>query len=236
MSDLNLRRSTLRQKHFRKFLFSEDELMARGSELRAQIGKVYELWRSQTSSEAEVVATYIKSFLTVFRPRDYRGGPHGELLTKNLEALSPVIREFATTSFRSVPLAVNRALVCWAEGLSQLEILDHVPDPLSVLRRQSRGQRIVTCIFESEKLTKFVEDSRDPLGFVLHDLIHADHFFRFSDWYEGQKEFYKKTLERLERGEFSEKLLDEKNARRFEYVISDMNSHPAHLEQMLERI
>jgi len=229
-------RSTLRQRRFRRFLFSEAELSAHAPELEAALTPVRDLWRRQSVSEPEIAALYIKRFLSVLRPRDYRGGPHGEILTSTPHALSPTVGEFAFLSFRSVPLAVNRALVAWSEGRAALEIFDHVPDAMTILQRQSQGRRVVTCIFEPKLLSRHVEDARDPLGFALHDLIHADHFFRFRDWFEGQKDFYQRTLARLEQGDFAHILNDEKKARRFEYVIADMNSHPAHLEDCLSSI
>src|SRR6185312_7690745 len=103
-------RSTLRQKRFRKFLFSEEELSTHADELRAAVEPVQRAGQqhrtsgvdgSNPSHTAQTAARLTKIFLAVFRPRDYRGGPHGVALTQNLAALPPTVAEFAQNSFRS---------------------------------------------------------------------------------------------------------------------------------------
>jgi hypothetical protein len=226
-------KSTLRQRRFRQFLFSLDELRQKGSELHSVLAPLYRQWRNGDLEECEVVAQYILRFLQVMRPRDYRGGPHGIELSSRPDGLPPAVREFSRLSFRSTPLAVNRALVLWAEGICRLRLLDEIPEAMSVLRWQAQGERVVTCLFDASELVSMVNGVRDPLGFVLHDLVHADHFYRFRDWNEGQIQFYSETLRRIEAGEFSGLLADPHLAERLEYIIADMNSHPDHLRKTL---
>lgn len=170
------------------------------------------------------------------RPHDFRGGLHYHRMAASPENLPSSVGEFAQKTFRSTPLSVNRALVLWAEGRSRLKLLDYVPDAMTILRLQAKGERIVTCFFKPHELTRLVEGKRDPLGFVMHDLVHADHFYGHSEWTMGQVDFYADTLRRLEGGEFDNLLKDDHLASRFTYVISDMNSHPEHLKQTLASI
>lgn len=236
--------STLRQKRYRRFLFTVAELSEKAAQLLPQIRDVELRWRSGQISEAEVAAEYILVFLKIFRPRDYLGGPHNQNLSDTsipqqpslpAPSLPPSIAIFAKHSLRSCPLAVNRSLVAWAQGSYKLKLLAHIPDAQTLLRFQTAGERIVTCLFKPEELTNWVQDARDPLGFVMHDLIHADHFFRDPCLAAQQVEFYRAVQARYAKGEFTSRLTEDPAFReRFEYIISDMNSHPAHLEQTLQ--
>lgn len=230
--------STLRQKRYKRYLFSEEELRTQASLLREQISPLEEIWISGLEHPAEIVATYIYRFLKIFRPKDFLGGPHSQpLALGELKRLPPHVALFAERSFRSTPLAVNRSLVAWAEGRIQLELLDTIPSAEEILRVQSCFARVVTCYFKPEKLLTWVEGVRDPLGFVLHDLIHADHFFHDLDLARAQQQFYLEVLRRYEAGEFAKLLVDDPQfEEEFQYVIGDMNSHPAHLQQTLAKI
>jgi hypothetical protein len=229
--------STLRTRRFRKHLFAEAELIEKRVALEKAILPLKVVWQNHAVCEAEVVAKYIYNFLKVMRPSDFLGGPHSVNLTQTSLESFEAIKIFSRLSLRSVPLAVNRSLVAWAEGRYPLRLLDYVPTAQQILDWQSQGQRIVTCFFKPEELTKWVEGSRDPVGFVMHDLIHADHFFCDQDLARDQVAFYKTTKERFEQGEFAEYFLRSTNfQKQFEYIISDMNSHPAHLELSLQKI
>ncbi len=241
----------LRQKHFRRYLLTREELRSAAhiSELHPRITQLYRQWRMGQLGDVEVVSEYILNFLRVFRPRDYLGGPHNQNL------FGPELRQqvflhdegdslnelmgvpiFAKYSLRSVPLAVNRAIVGWAQKRYSLRLLDYIPSAEKLLKWQASGERIVTCLFKPTELTDWVSDSRDPLGFVLHDLIHADHFFRDPALCASQVEFYREVSEKMERGEYLRILSDAGRRAEFEYIVSDMNSHPAHLRACLLRL
>jgi hypothetical protein len=252
----------LRQKRYRRYLFSEEELRSGAAALQDKIAVLGTAFTQRTLPEPEIAARYILEFLKVFRARDYRGGPLSlPPLAATVRATMPAVREFAERSLRSVPLAVNRSIVAWAEGRYPLVLTAAIPSAEELLRLQAGGQRVVTCLFQPEQLTRWVHGrphagasggphagasggphagasgGRDPLGFVLHDLIHAEHFFRDRELYAGQVEFYREVLERLTVSrEFSAILASPEAREKFEYIISDMNSHPEHLRGCLAQL
>jgi hypothetical protein len=68
----------------------------------------------------------------------------------------------------------------------------------------------------------------------MHDLIHADHFYRETEVYQGQLGFYGLLDHCIRQGHFTEHLKNEKFAQEFEYVISDMNAYAVHLMKCLK--
>jgi hypothetical protein len=92
-------------------------------------------------------------------------------------------------------------------------------------------------IFSEAKHWLEMHEGRDAYSFILHDLIHADHFFGKPEWREGQIEFYKRCLTLWRLPEFQDQLAQDSLLReQFEYAYSDMNSHPQHLNQYLQSI
>ena len=236
----------LRQKRFRRYLLSEKELQSHSHvlSLHPRMRQLYSRWRAGELTDVETVCEYILIFLRAYRSRDYLGGPHNEDLgLSDTASLPEAVRVFAQFSLRSVPLAVNRTIVGWALNRYPLHLLDFIPSAEELLECQARGERIVTCLFQPYELLHWVRphgpdagdgSARDPLGFTLHDLIHADHFFCDPEMRRGQVEFYREVRDRMKRGEYTAILADPKKRERFEYIIADMNSHPAHLRACLE--
>lgn len=143
-------------------------------------------------------------------------------------------------TFRSVPVAVNRALQGWYHKNMNLNLFFHIPTPLEVLEMQLGSSRCVTLLTSESELSSFVMGERDPFGFLLHDLIHADKFFSNPTQMQGQLLFYHWIKQELAKGKLKPlyQLLQTDEAPHwvedFEYLIADMNSHPQHLFQYLE--
>lgn len=82
-------------------------------------------------------------------------------------------------------------------------------------------------------------NERDPLSFLLHDLVHAYKMFANDDLHAGQIQFYKQLLKLFEPKSSLDHLFqsnlndllnsDPEFSKQFDYLISDMNSHPRHL-------
>jgi hypothetical protein len=82
---------------------------------------------------------------------------------------------------------------------------------------------------------ELVDGYRDAFEFLLHDLLHADLFFKDIETHEHQKSFFSQLKETILR----EKLLDvadELFLRDLAYLMADMNSHRAHLEAHFKAI
>jgi hypothetical protein len=82
---------------------------------------------------------------------------------------------------------VNTCLVFWAMGLRPIQLMFHIPSPLSVLKQQASGQRVLTMFVSLSELGSShlsplaymeggLEHSRDALEFFVHDCKHMEHF------------------------------------------------------------
>jgi hypothetical protein len=182
-------------------------------------------------SDAEFTAQFVLSAMKIIRPKDWKGS--------RLKAGEPqtALETFETFLLRGLPLSVNRSFKGWSDSSYPLKLFFEVPSIDQVLALQNNGVRCVTVLTETSELSSYVMQERDPVSFTLHDLIHADHFFRdphqarvqvgFSRWLSelwSQKEL----RDRLERSQSF--------ASQFEYACADMNSHGAHLVKYLKAI
>lgn len=247
----------LRQGRFRHQLFSPQELQERGaaffklwSELRRKV-------EGRDLPSAELAALYLWTFAYLRRPQDFLGGPNGltptqsgKIHVSDLQSWFPGCKQLLrfsqqTTlmevitghSLRSIPLACNRSLKHWHEDYFPLVLMHTIPSPIEVLELQCEGKRVVSLLQEEDHFDRPVENDRDMLGFLVHDLIHADHFF--ADQEQAQEQIlFSRLLRKLFshsplRRALQEDLIFEKE---FFYLASDMNSVSLHLFKTLKAI
>ena len=138
---------------------------------------------------------------------------------------------------KAIPESCFRSLCFVADKTYPVVITESVPSPRELLQLQISGQRIITL---NENYTSWPTtriDGRDILGFTLHDLIHADHFFGDPVFRDGQLGFFRFVESLLSDKDLNFLLgSSEKFSKGFEYVISDMNSHPLHMFQTLHAL
>jgi hypothetical protein len=85
----------------------------------------------------------------------------------------------------------------------------------------------------TKNLDKLVMDERDPLSFLLHDLVHAYNMFNYD--FKSQVGFYKAIYNLYKPESKSLDYLnllyksDEQFVERFDYLTSDMNTQARHL-------
>ena len=97
---------------------------------------------------------------------------------------------------------------------------------------QANKQRCVSLIFN--KIDELIMNERDPLSFLLHDLVHAYKMFHSRCLLQSQVGFYRSILKLNKNSKFKIWLDNLKSnnkefAESFDYLISDMNSHAKHL-------
>lgn len=159
---------------------------------------------------------------------------------KSLERLNtqaPFLGAFCRLSWRSIPLSVAQSLMAWQSGRYNLQLLTTVPSPKDVLQMQAQGRRCVSMLHKQEEIQSFVEEGRDVFGFIVHDLIHADHFFADPDKAQAQVQFSQKLLQVIQFPEIQAMLkTDPFFEGEFNYLMSDMNSVPLHLLKTLKAI
>lgn len=246
--------SSSRAGRFKKRLVGPDALLDEAPILHQRISLLKSWLESAKINEPNFVALSIIATLSYRFPKTWLGSRLPEILRgpeesfpidlipweiepkikerlKNLGGIGDIFSQFA---LRSTPLSVNRSLLSWAKGEGQLRLFFHIPKPEEVLAQQVKGERCVSVLFKESEISKYILGERDHLGFTLHDLIHADHFFRDNQHYQGQMDFYRLLQEGMKVGLFKEALKEEEFEREFEYLISDMNAYPIHLMKCLK--
>lgn len=128
--------------------------------------------------------------------------------------------------FRTIPPA-TRALLGWLRDGWPLRLLTRIPNPREVLRQQARGQRVVTLI-DLPRAIRPVLTKADGFEFLVHDLEHAWKFCHDPYQHHLQRRFFGCLEQALDSGLFDSCLADPVFAERFDYLISDMNTHPVH--------
>lgn len=144
---------------------------------------------------------------------------------------------FCSLSLRSIPLSVTRALAAWQQGTYSLKLLTYIPSPEEVMKMQAQGYRCVSMLIGETEISSFIENERDVLGFIIHDLIHADHFFKNPMTAVQQIRFSQKLMTAYKTPELQTMMNSDLQFRNeFHYLMSDMNSVPLHLMKTLKAI
>lgn len=237
-----------------EFLQSESMI-----EAVSTIQKALKLWQDKKIHDWEWVSLYVFILSAFRRPSDFWGGPHNEVFAQNVAghlSMSDVrglfsnpgrtllkipsgenfFALFCQRSLRSIPLSVQKSLALWSQK-DVLRLCEYIPSPEEVMRLQSLGLRCVSVLTDPLQMKTFVEEGRDVLGFVVHDLIHADHFFADPQQAKAQIKFsnYLEKLHGLP--QIQERLrADIEFMGEWHYLISDMNSVPLHLFKTLKAI
>lgn len=246
--------SSSRAGRFKKRLVGPEALGLEAPILHQRISLLRDWLEDKDLSDREFVALSIIATLSYRSPRTWPGAKQSPLLKFTnlsfpLEKIPWELEEnvllrlsgfttigdiFNHFALKSIPLAVNRSLLGWGQGEYRLRLFFHIPTPKEVLKQQVLGERCVTVLTKENEIAKYVLGERDHLGFTLHDLIHADHFFRDNEHHKGQIEFYRLLKHGVESGAFQGALEDKEFEREFEYLISDMNAYPVHLMKCLK--
>lgn len=257
----------LRSGRFRHRLLDEAFLENHSAQAYQSLQPFLQLWEKNILSDAEVSAVYVWIFSFLRRPQDFLGGVIKDSVTvdvpsrissaeavqilrstlpdslKSSKALSrfevqkPFISHFCSHSLRSIPFSVNRSLLQWQLRQYPLKLMTHVPSVDDVMNMQIEGCRCVSMLIAQDEIQNFVLEGRDVLGFIIHDLIHADHFFHDRENADAQIHFSRKL-----KGVRSLNVIqdmwqrDSRFVSEFEYLMSDMNSVPLHLLKSLKAV
>jgi hypothetical protein len=138
--------------------------------------------------------------------------------------------------FRGVRASVPTTLCRWLRGRWPLVACEEIPSPVAVLRAQARGTRPVTIISAYPRMREPVLTKPDGFAFFLHDLEHAYKFFHAPALHAGQRAFFAALEAAFDRGIFVWYRTDPVFARKFDYLMSDMNTHPQHSRLYLRAI
>jgi hypothetical protein len=244
-----MEKKLLRQGRFRKKLVGLEELEKEAPFIEKEMTSFVQEFNERKMSAPELCGIYILIVLNYRRPFHLLGQKISTLTTNhclnfpchrlplNPQILSKVAHLsigdiFNQFSLRSTPISVNRALLQWSKNNYHLELMFKIPGPLEVLDQQVHAKRCVSLLYKSHFSKKYILGERDALSFLMHDLIHADHFFHHNECFEGQISFY--GLIQKEKDFFSDLLNNPKFHDEFEYLISDMNAYAIHAFKCLK--
>jgi hypothetical protein len=149
------------------------------------------------------------------------------------ELLSELLARY---QFRGVKPGVTIALGAWLRNAWTLVLRADIPAPLEVLRMQTRGARPVTVLTDPQRMLQPVLTKADAFAFLLHDLEHAHKFFHDPRLHALQRALLSALAVAVERRLFDAYLNESEFRARFDYLISDMNTHPLHSLHYLRAI
>lgn len=243
-------KSSSRAGRFKKKLVLEESLEKEAPVIQDRMAPFYSSLQNEEISPAEFCAFYILTVLSYRYPGTWLGAKTATPVTqehklaasleafkancepniqKRLEGITELGDIFKLFAFKSTPLTVNRSVLNWSNGSYGLELMFRIPKPTEVLDQQKLGRRCVTIVLETSKASKFILGERDALGFTMHDLIHADHFYHNNHCYQGQLGFYGFLDHCMIQNHFAELMTNPKFESEFEYLIADMNAYAIHL-------
>jgi hypothetical protein len=188
------------------------------------------LLEKQELNEAEFTTLCLIPFLLKSGPNPFQPRL---LFPSSSERRGPVSQFLFRYAWRGHSDRIRRALYRWSCGRYPLLRWKTIPTPLELLEVQAQGRRGVT-VFSNPQEWEQNHQNKSAFEFVIHDLVHADHFFEKDDWQEGQQVFYQFILSR-----WNEPLIQairQLCPNSFDYLISDMNSHPLHLMRTLHAL
>lgn len=191
--------------------------------LNTQLNTYYEQWKAGQISDAQMAVNYF-----VFKYATHR---QEKLLLRYLESNSAEAALFKF-QFKKIKLKAIDCLIKWYAGEWNLILADKIFTPMEVLGFQADGIRPVTMLFHRED-EQGVLHRKSPLDFLVHDLEHGYMFFHDRDLMNMQKKFFQRMQQSLARGDWNIYLENKDFLDKFNYVISDMNTHEEHYRAFL---
>lgn len=198
-------------------------------------------WQAGHLRDAELAALYFLQWQgalhgKAFASRRYKQDPRADFASWQQQcnsaqatALSALLITYLSRyQFRGVIPNVSHALVAWLNNQWSLCLCDYIPDPRAVLAMQTRGIRPVTILTESPRMLQPVLEKPNAFVFMQHDLEHAWQLFHDPQLQEVQVRFAQLVQHALQQGLFDRYLHDALFSDQFDYLISDMNTHPLH--------
>ena len=125
-----------------------------------------------------------------------------------------------------IPRLSQRAqlsLLKWINADWPIILSSKIPSPQEMLEVQAQGKRVVTWL---PGIKGPILDKEDNWEFMLHDLMHAERFFYSPSLYKAQVGFF---------CWLKEQSLEISGAE-WDYLRSDMNTHPLHALQFLKHL
>jgi hypothetical protein len=147
-----------------------------------------------------------------------------------------LVETFGRYHFLGVIPNVPAALRAWLREEWPLTLTERIPSPAEVLALQAAGTRPVTVVAGYPRCLGPVLGKADGFAFLVHDLEHAHRFFHDPRLHAGQRRLFERLAVAVGRGLFEPYRGDPAFAAKFDYLISDMNTHVVHSLRYLAAI
>lgn len=191
---------------------------------------IFARWKTEGTHPAELCLKILDHCWRDLFPNSFDVG------ARKTDSQNPLLQR----RYRAMPAAVQASLEHWLRDKVDLQLYFDVPGVSEVLRQQSEGRRCVSLLVAEHEILNFTEDGRDFLSFLIHDLIHAEHFFADPIEFRRQVAFSRWMSQLIDQNFLHELQKNHGHLTRdFEYLVSDMNTHSVHLlktfKALLER-
>ena len=138
--------------------------------------------------------------------------------------------------FKKETLRSSQGLVHIFTHPDTVKIIDYIPTPRELLKMQAEGRRCVTLLRSQNWFHHQFDHRRNMRDFIIHDLEHIWQMFENPAMTALQIQFSKILFEMTENGHFDFLINDPHFSAEFNYIISDMNTHPAHMYATLKSL
>lgn len=219
-----------RNGRFAKLCASPSELNIEAQKLLPQLQNSFNLFFEKKLHPALLVSEYLICIQSHRKGKNWRGSSFHWLCP--FHSKNSLIEFWGKTMLRGIPAKVNRTLINWYLGHYPLELIHHVPSSNEMLMIQAEGKRYVTLLEKPEDWQHTIIHQRDHFSFLIHDLIHAHEFFCDEQLKNEQINFYCMLKNNYLKIKNLSTHPDFQNS--LDYLISDMNSHPAHLQSFFQ--
>lgn len=187
------------------------------------IDKLYLEWQNDKIPSAKMALAYF----FYYHHQKYPSKKLEDLLNEN-GVSSLILSDYV---FKKVKSKAINALQKWIDGEWSFKLLTSIPTPLEVLEFQAAGIRPVTMIIQ-EQLSPILNKA-DCFEFFVHDLEHGHMFFHDEQLKMMQIDFFTKMLASYRMNTWNQYLQDGSFKEKFDYLISDMNTHKEHYRHYL---
>jgi hypothetical protein len=235
---------------YKAVLIDLESLKNEAEYMEIEISKLVTHWQAGSLTDQDVVSLYIITYLQKRYPNHFlesfnqiipteivnEYNFHSEKLEKfhhltsrlketNTFTIFDLINNF---NLHCIPKTSRIAIVKWYLKIYDIVPILHVATAEEIIKFQANKQRCVTL--PTKNLDKLIEDHRDALSFVIHDLQHAFKMFDNEVLLQGQVAFSILMLKIVSNDLIQNFLTnDEDFQNSFYYLVSDMNSHTKHL-------
>ena len=217
--------------------------------IKREIHQLALKWSNQTIDDSSLAGGYLLIWQTTrhgkrFASRQSRNQrfPSVEEVLYHLSVLTGSclrdwIREFiGTYQHKQVSRDALMALTRWLSGDERIRLQTHIPSAREVLDLQCEGLRPASVLLTFPRALMPVLNKPDGLAFLIHDLEHAAKFHQDARSHQLQVGFFRMIRKSLDLGIFEEPLQDPEFVKSFDYLISDMNTHPIHSLRYLHAV